>query len=307
MTTHDARIAAIRRFSRLYTTRIGVLSEGILDSPYSLTEARVIYELGQGEVSTSTEIAQELDLDLGYVSRVVKAFVELGLVSKRRSEDDRRRILLTLSRKGRAAFEQLTSGSQAQISSLLSSLDTREQQKMVEAMHTIEGLLDLDRVRTPEVTLRAHGPGDMGWIVQRHGELYHASHGWNATFESMVADIAAKFLERYDPSCERSWIAEVDGRRAGSVVLTRSSKTVGRLRLLFVEPDARGLGIGRRLVSECVAHARHVGYRKMTLSTVSGLDAARKLYEREGFRLTGEVTSHVWGHDHRDQTWELDL
>jgi len=307
MTTLNAHIAAIRRFSRLYTKRIGVLSEGILDSPYSLTEARVIYELGQGEVSTATEIARELGLDLGYVSRVVKMFATRGLLTKQRADDDRRRTLLRLTETGRAAFEQLSSGSRAQISTMLSRLESREQDGMVAAMEMIEGLLEPDRARAPHVTFRSHQAGDMGWIVQRHGELYHTSHGWDTTFEAMVAEIAANFLERYDPSCERSWIAEVDGRRAGSIVLTRHSRTIARLRLLFVEPDARGLGVGRRLVMECVDHARHVGYRKMTLSTVSGLGAALRLYEEAGFRLTEEVARHAWGHDHRDQTWELDL
>ena len=307
MTPLDARITTVRRFSRLYTKRIGLLSEGILDSPYSLTEARVIYELAQREVSTATEVAQELGLDLGYVSRVVQALASSGLVTKERSDDDRRRMLLRLSHAGQAAFEHLNSGSRAQISTLLSRLDGRDQGRMVQAMETIEDLLGSSRTRPPSVTFRAHGPGDMGWIVQRHGELYHASHGWDMTFESMVADIAAKFLAEYDPSCERSWIAEIDGQRGGSIVLTRRSKTVAQLRLLFVEPDARGLGIGARLVSECVGHARHVGYRRMMLFTVRGLDAARRLYEREGFRLTDETSRTAWGHDHWDQTWELEL
>jgi DNA-binding MarR family transcriptional regulator/N-acetylglutamate synthase-like GNAT family acetyltransferase len=303
----DDRISEIRRFSRFYTKRIGLLSDGILGSDHSLSEARVIYELAQREVSSGAEIAEELGLDRGYVSRILRSLERQGLVTKARSKHDRRRIHVSLSPTGRDTYERLNSGSREQIASLLGALDTATQDEIVTSMRTIERALgDTDGGRAG-VRYRPHGPGDMGWIVQRHGELYHASHGWDASFESMVAGIVAKFVDDFDPSCERSWIAEVDGRRAGAVVLVRRSKTIGQLRLLLVEPWARGHGIGARLISECVSHARHVGYRKMVLFTVRGLDAARRLYQAEGFELVHEKPGRAWGHDHVEQTWELKL
>jgi len=302
----ETRVDAVRRFSRFYTKRIGLLSDGFLGSEYSLTEARVIYELAHSEPQSPTGLASELELDPGYVSRVVKRFARQGLVARERSPDDGRRAVLRLTDLGRTAFDTLATGSRAQIRELLASTDEEGQRQVIEAMRTVESQLSGDS-RRPNVAYRAHRPGDLGWIVERHGVIYHESHGWDATFEAMVAGIAKEFLERFDPAWERSWIAEVDGRRAGAIALVRRSKTVGQLRLLFVESWARGLGIGTRLVSECVGQARHVGYRRMVLFTVAGLDAARRLYEAEGFRLTEETPGHEWGKDHMAQTWELEL
>lgn len=306
MKTLASRVDAVRHFSRFYTKRIGLLSEGILESPYSLTEARVLYELAHHDARHPTELAAELELDPGYVSRVLKRFERRGLVHRSRSGEDRRKIAVSLTHEGLAEFEGLSAGSRGQIESLLSATDTAGQERVVRAMRTIERELGAEPAAR-RVTYRGHRPGDLGWIVERHAVLYSASHGWDDTFEAMVAGIARDFLERFDPSHERSWIAEVDGRRAGAIALVRKSKTVGQLRLLFVEPWARGLGIGARLVSECVGQARHVGYRRMILFTVAGLDAARRLYEAEGFVLTEETPGHAWGKDHLAQTWELTL
>lgn len=307
MTIADPHIAAIRRFSRFYTQRIGLLSDGILDSAYSLSEARVLYELAQGDHTTGAALASELDLDPGYVSRIIRRFERRGLVGKARSTDDRRRVLLTLTPIGADEFARLNSGSRTQTARLIDALDAAARDEVIAAMATIERLLDDGASNGSRVTYRPHRPGDMGWITQRHGELYHDSHGWDERFEAMVADITARFIEQYDPAGERCWIAEVDGRRAGSIALVRHADGVGQLRLLLVEPWARGRGIGGRLVSECVGHARHVGYERMILFTVRGLDGARKLYEAEGFELTSEEPGHEWGHDHVAQTWGLTL
>lgn len=306
MNTLAQRVEAVRRFSRFYTRKIGLLSEAILDSPFSLTEARVLYELANAEGRNPTELATELALDPGYVSRVVKSFARRGLVTRERSTTDRRRISVRLTEEGRRAFDGINAGSRVQVEGLLAGVDESGQDRLVQAMRTIEQELE-GADRPPTVTYRPHAPGDMGWVVECHGRLYHASHGWDDTFESDVAGIVRDFLAGYDPAWERSWIAEVDGRRAGAIALVRRSKTVGQLRLLIVEPWARGLGIGARLVSECVGHARHVGYRRMVLFTVAGLDSARRLYEVEGFRLVGETPEVVWGRPERSQKWELVL
>ena len=309
METLRARIDAVRRFSRFYTKQIGLLDEGILQSPYSLTEARVVYELAHGAERTASEIATGLGLDPGYLSRVLRSLGRRGLIEKTRSPDDRRRVFVRLSRAGRKAFEQLNAGSDEQIRALLERLEEAQQRRLVGAMGVVEELLGEDEPggAAGGFTLRPHRPGDLGWVVQRHGELYHRSHGWDEGFEAVCAEIAARFLQTYDPRWERSWIAEREGERVGAVFLVRRSRTVGQLRMLFVEPSARGLGIGARLVSECVGHARHVGYRKMTLFTVRGLDSARKLYEAEGFELVEETPADDWGKKHMDQTWELEL
>lgn len=304
--TLDADIAAVRRFSRFYTQQIGLLTEGLLGSTFTLSEGRVIYELAQRDDSSAADVSRELGLDAGYVSRMLRSLERRGMVAKTRSSEDRRRVLLRLSPQGRAAYDQLSSGSRRQIAAILARLDGSSQRRVVESMETIERELGATD-RTRSVVFRPHRPGDMGWIVQRHAELYHETHGWDESFEAMVAEIVARFVERYDPSCERSWIAEVDGHRAGAIALVRRSKTIGQLRLLFVEPDARGLGIGARLVSECVSHARHVGYRRMTLFTVAGLDPARRLYEREGFRLAHEAPTQLWGGEQMEQRWDLTL
>jgi DNA-binding MarR family transcriptional regulator/N-acetylglutamate synthase-like GNAT family acetyltransferase len=305
-TTLAQRVEAVRRFSRFYTRKIGLLSGAILDSPYSLTEARVLYELAHSDGRNPTELAAELDLDPGYVSRVVKSFERRNLVTRQRSETDRRKIRVRLTDEGRRAFEGLAAGSRSQIEGLLAGVGGDGQERLVAAMRVIEEELNGED-HAPQVTYRPHAPGDMGWVIERHARLYHETHGWDDTFEAEVAGIVSDLLRGFDPAWERSWIAEVDGRRAGAIALVRRSKTVGQLRILFVEPWARGLGIGARLVSECVGQARHVGYRRMVLFTVAGLDSARRLYEAEGFRLTEETPEVVWGRPEVSQKWELEL
>lgn len=307
------RIDAVRRFSRFYTKRIGLLEDGFLESPYSLTECRVVYEVAARPDATPSGVAERLGLDPGYLSRLLRRLTRAGLIEKRRSDEDGRRLLLALTSDGRSLCDRLDAGADAQVRELLAPLPTADQDRIVEALGTVERLLDDTDVEPgvsherPAYTLRPHRPGDIGWVVQRHGELYHASHGWDGRFEAMCADIGARFLERYDPSHERSWIGEIDGERVGAVFLVRRSKRVGQLRFLFVEPSARGLGLGARLVSECVGHARWVGYRSMTLFTVASLDSARRLYEAEGFVLAHEEPGEGWAEGQTVQRWDLEL
>lgn len=310
MRTRPELIESVRRFSRFYTKRIGLLRDGILESPYTLPEARVIYEIAHQERATATLLADELSLDPGYLSRLLRRLEGRSLVRRRRSGEDRRKIELSLTEKGRSSFELLDSASRQQIDLLLSELSEADQRRVVAAMDSVRRSLGDEESSppgAPPFLLRPHRPGDMGWIVQRHAELYAAEQGWDESFEAWCAEITASFLRKYEPTRERSWIAEREGERVGCVLLVRRSGEVGQLRLLLVEPNARGLGIGGRLVSECVSHARHVGYRTMMLFTVRGLDSARKLYEAEGFRLVHEEPEKVGGQDRVGQRWELEL
>jgi DNA-binding MarR family transcriptional regulator/N-acetylglutamate synthase-like GNAT family acetyltransferase len=306
MSDTSDQLDAVHRFHRFWAQRIDGVWDRTSNSDLSRTQARVLRSLGDPANGTPTRLAAELGLDPGYLSRVVGGLERRGLVVRSSAAEDRRVSHLRLTSAGRRAFQRLDSVARRRMGDLLSGASPEQCDRVVEAMRSIEAEL-VGSGTAESVTYRTHRPGDMGWIVQRHGELYHASHGWDATFEAMVAGIACRFLERYDPTCERSWIAEVDGRRAGAIALVRHTRTIGQLRLLFVEPWARGLGIGRYLVSACVAEARHVGYRKMILFTVAGLDAARHLYEEAGFRLVREHAAHAWGKDHMEQSWELKL
>ena len=313
MTTSDAgaagRVEAVRRFNRFYTQRIGVLDEGLLRTPFSLTEARVVYELAQREPATATALGQALGLDAGYLSRIVRSFEERGVVERTPSPTDGRQWLLALTDEGRRAFARLDAESRRQIGAMLDALPDDGQRRLVEAFATIETLLgERGRERAPYL-LRPHQSGDMGWVVQRHGVLYSREYGWDERFEALVARIAADFIDHFDPKRERCWIAEVDGENVGSVFLVKHPEDceVAKLRLLLVEPRARGLGIGARLVGECTRFARHAGYRRITLWTNSVLHAARRLYEREGYRLVREEPHHSFGHDLVGQTWELEL
>ncbi len=301
------RIEAVRRFNRFYTRRIGVLREGLLGSPFSLVEARIIYELAQHGQTTATQLCRELGLDGGYLSRILRRFEKAGLIDKRRSETDGRQSLLRLTEPGQAAFAALDSRSRHEIGALIGELSREDQYRLVGAMNTVEVLFDAKpEPRTPYL-LRPHQPGDMGWIVHRHALLYAEEYGWDESFEALVARIVTEFLDRFDAKAERCWIAEQDGEIVGCVFLVKKSKRVAKLRLLLVEPKARGLGIGARLVDECLRFARRVGYRKITLWTNSVLTAARPIYERAGFRLIDEAPHHSFGHDLIGQTWELDL
>ncbi len=303
----DQRAEATRFFNRFYTQKIGVLHGGLLGSPFSLAEVRVLYELAHREASTATELSKVLELDMGYLSRILRSFKQRGLIDKRPSDADGRQKLLSLTGKGRKVFAPLNARAHDEICVMLRDLSTVEQSRLIEAMHTIERLLGTQPEHKVPYILRLHQPGDMGWIVYRHGVLYSQEYGWNEEFEALVASIAAKFIQHYDPKKERCWIAERDDEIVGSVFLVKQSKDVAKLRLLLVEPKARGLGIGTRLVNDCVSFARSVGYRKIRLWTNNVLVAARHIYEKTGFRLVEEEPHHSFGHDLIGETWELVL
>jgi DNA-binding MarR family transcriptional regulator/GNAT superfamily N-acetyltransferase len=304
---HDRRIAAVRRFNRFYTQKIGVLEEGLLRSPFSLAEARVLYELAQRETATASAIGRDLALDAGYLSRILRSFAKQGLIDKRASAADRRQSFLRLTRKGADAFAPLNARSREQITALLGALPATDQRRLVEAMAAIESLLGAAPEHRAPYVLRPHQPGDMGWVVQRHGALYTQEYGWDQTFEALVAEIVAQFLRRYDPKHERCWIAEKDGANVGSVFLVRKSRSVAKLRLLLVEPSARGLGIGARLVDECIGFARQCGYRKLTLWTQSILLPARRIYTAAGFRRVTQARHRSFGADLVGETWDVKL
>jgi DNA-binding MarR family transcriptional regulator/GNAT superfamily N-acetyltransferase len=297
----------VRRFNRFYTRQIGVLQEHLLDSPFSLTEARVLYELAHQEQTTASQLGEGLGLDRGYLSRLLRGFQQRRLIAKQSSPSDGRQQLLSLTDKGQATFAQLNARSHEDIGVMLSKLAPADQERLVAAMQAIERLLGPAPESKVPYILRPPQPGDMGWVVQRHGALYADEYGWNAQFEALVAEIVAKFVRDFDSARERCWIAEKDGRNVGCVFLVRRSKTVAQLRLLLVEPQARGLSIGTRLVTECIRFARQVGYRKMMLWTNDVLHAARRIYERAGFRLVKKEPHHSFGHDLVGQTWELDM
>ncbi len=303
----DARVEAVRRFNRFYTKRIGVLREGLLQSRFSLTQVRVLYELAHRGHPTATELAEDLDLDAGYLSRILGNFEKRGVLTRKQSKLDGRQLELRLTRAGRAVFQPLEKCSCEEVSRMLGDLFPNEQSRLIGAMNTIESLLEKGPETKVPYLLRTHQPGDMGWVVYRHGVLYYQEYRWDEHFEALVAEIVAKFVRDFDPRRERCWIAERNGENVGSVLLVKESDSVARLRLLLVEPTARGLGIGDRLVAECSRFARQVGYRKMTLWTNDILTAARRIYEKHGFRLIHEDQHHSFGHDLVGQTWDLEL
>jgi|HubBroStandDraft_3_1064219.scaffolds.fasta_scaffold18337_1 DNA-binding MarR family transcriptional regulator/GNAT superfamily N-acetyltransferase len=300
-------VAEVRRFNRFYTRQIGVLDEGMLDSPFSLTQVRVLYELAHRDHPAAVRIAQELGLDEGYLSRILRGFQRRGLVAARPSARDRRQTLLALTEEGRRAFATLDARSDEDVAALLARLSPSDQRRLVAAMSTIEELLGTRPEEPAPYLLRQHRPGDMGWVVGLHGSFYAEEHGFDERFEALVAEIVSSFVRQLDPRRERCWIAERHGENVGCVFLVKESEEVAKLRLFLVDPRARGLGIGKRLVAECVRFARQVGYRRITLWTQSNLDAARHIYCQAGFRLVAEEPHHSWGRDLVGQTWELDL
>lgn len=303
----DRRIHAVRRFSRFYTRRIGMLGEGQLGSPFTLAETRVLYEIASRKDPSAAELVRDLWLDAGYLSRILAAFERRGLVARSADADDRRRRRLALTGAGRAAFAELDERSHREIGALLRRLPAEDQDRLVAALGAVERLL-ADSPEAPEaVVLRPHRPGDLGWIVHRHGVLYAAEYGWDATFEALVADVAAQFIRSFDPARERCWIAEQDGAILGSVFLVRQDEATAKLRLLYVEPAARGLGLGGRLVDACLRFADEAGYRAITLWTNSVLAAARRLYEARGFRLIRSEPHRSFGHELVSETWEKRL
>jgi len=303
----DQRVDDVRRFNRFYTRQIGVLEEGLLASPYSLTEVRVLYELAHRDQPTATEVGKTLGLDGGYLSRILRGFQQRGLVDSTPSEADGRQNLLRLTGQGRETFGTLEARARESIGAMLAPLPASEQHRLVAAMQAVEAVLVARPESEEPYLLRPHRPGDMGWVVHRHGVLYAQEYGFDERFEALVAEIVAKFIRELDPERERCWIAERDGEIVGCVFLVKDSDKVAKLRLLLVEPKARGLGLGRRLVGECTRFARRAGYTKLTLWTNAELHAARHLYEGAGFRLVHEQPHRSWGPDCIGQTWDLEL
>ena len=303
----DDQVSAIRAFNRFYTSKLGVLDQKLLKSPFSLSEARVLYELAHREDAAAKEIGIELGLDPGYLSRIVQKFDEDGLITRKPLASDRRQYRLGLTAKGRQAFAKLERSSHDEVAAMLAALPGSDRRRLVGAMAAIERLLGENSVPRPLAILRDPRPGDMGWVVQSHGALYAREYGFDASFEGLVAEIAGKFLTSFDASRERCWIAELDGTQVGSVFLVRQSDDIAKLRLLLVDPAGRGHGLGTRLVRECIAFAQACGYRKITLWTQSILVAARKIYQDEGFVLVATEPHRSFGQSLVGETWELKL
>lgn len=305
----DETVSRFRRFTRFYTRLIGTLQEGILGSSLSLAEARVLYELATQEAPTAKDVASALGLDPGYLSRILARFEKEALLKRTASREDARRQTLQLTRKGTTLFRDLNHRSDLQAQAVLSPLQPEQRDALVASMGRIEALLGNAEPRTKAFTLRPHRPGDMGWVVHREGALYTQEYGWDERFEVLAARVVADFIDHFDPSCERCWIAERDGEHLGHIFLVKHPERPGvaKLRLLLVEPSARGMGLGHALVAECIRFAREAGYQKITLWTQSILTAAHRIYQSAGFRLVHQEPHHSFGKDLIAQTWELDL
>jgi len=306
MAVSSKQITAVRRFNRFYTRRIGVLDESHLGSGFSLAEGRVLFELAHRTGVSASELTRDLGLDPGYLSRILKRFEAKGLVRRATAEGDARRAVLELTEAGRAAFEPLNDASSRDVAAILERLPQPKRTAVVDAMTTIESALE-GEAQSGGVTLRALAVGDIGWITHRQGILYAEEYGWDGSYEALVAEILAGFVQNFDPARENAWIAERDGEILGSVFLVRKSEEIAELRLLYVEKSARGLGLGKRLVDECIAFARAKGYRTMTLWTQSNLGAARAIYERAGFKVVATEKHRSFGKDLVGETWELRL
>jgi DNA-binding MarR family transcriptional regulator/GNAT superfamily N-acetyltransferase len=303
----DSQVAAVRGFSRFYTRKLGIIEPKLLDSPWTLQEARIIYEIADRQTCTATDLAYALNLDAGFLSRTLRDLQERQIVARKPSKADRRATELTLTAKGRAAYAELDRRSRGVVAALLGGLDANDRAAIVNAMATIERTLEPPANAPASFLLRSHRPGDIGWVVSRHGAIYAQEYGWDISFEALVAEIAAQFIKSYDPAREHCWIAEVGGKPAGSIFLVKGSDDVAKLRLLLVEKEARGLGVGRALTEQCIRFAREAGYRSITLWTQSILVAARTIYQRAGFRLVKEEKHHSFGVDLVGETWEMEL
>ena len=311
----EDRIATVRGFNRFYTRQIGVLRKTFLDSPYSLGEARVLYEIASRDAPTASEVGRALDLDAGYLSRVLRNFEKHGLIRRTTSISDARQSHLTLTPRGRKEFAPLERRSQHDIGAMLAGLSPDAQLHLIGAMTTIQTLLGGNaETAAPDApagesdySLRAPRPGDFGWVVKRHAELYAQEYGWIEPFEGVCAQIVADFANKNDQQRERCWIAEMDGANVGCVFLAANSDTVARIRLLLVDPKARGLGLGARLVEECIRFARGAGYKKITLWTHSVLTAARHIYQKAGFTLTRSEERVSWSKPVVSEHWDLEL
>ena len=308
LVAHDAqRVAAVRSFNRFYTKHLGVLQDGWLQSPFTLAEARVLYEMHQRGSTTATDIGRALGLDAGYLSRILRRFHKLGLIRKAVSPDDARQSLLSLTARGQKAYAPLEIRTKREIGAMLGRLDRSEQDRLISAMHAVETMIAPAPTTQSEIILRQPKPGDLGWVVARHAELYAQEYGWAENFEGICAQIVADFVSKYDAKRERCWIAEMDGRNVGCVFLVKDTETVARLRLLLVDPRARGRGLGTRLTDECVRFARACGYQGITLWTHSVLTAARLIYERAGFRLSSSEKRKSFGQDVVSEYWDMKL
>jgi len=308
MSASAEHVAAVRRFNRFYTQHLGVLRNGWLDSPFSLTQARVLYEIKTRDRATATEIGRELGLDAGYMSRILRGFEKGGLIRRQASLDDGRQSFLSITAKGRKAFAPLETRTLRQVGAVLDRLSAPQQQCLVQAMGSIEQLIAAPPDTAPDIVLREPRPGDLGWVVARHAEIYADEYGWAENFEGICAQIVADFAAKFDPHRERCWIAEMDGDNVGCVFMVKDAVDgVARLRLLLVDPAARGHGLGTRLTDEAVRFARERGYRKITLWTHQVLTAARLLYERAGFRLKSSEAMRNFGRDVVSEHWDLVL
>ena len=306
-TSLASRIEAVRRFSRFYTRRIGVLEETLLHSPFTLPEGRLVYEIANRDRSTAQELCRDLGLDPGYVSRLLQGLEKRGCIGRKRSTADKRQTELTLTAKGQRLWGAMNEQSRQDIANLLAGLPVERQDRLVKALETVQRLLDEPPEKRTPFTLRPHQPGDMGWIIRRQTQLYTNEYGWDGTFEAMLAEIAGKFIAKFDPKSDNCWIAERNGEMVGSVFLVRATRTTGQLRMLYVEASARGLGIGQRLVETCIQDARAKGYRKLMLWTNDILVSARKIYIAAGFRLIKEEKHDSFGKKLVGQFWSLDL
>ncbi len=303
----DNRIAAVRAFTRFYTQKSGVLNERLHDSSFGLTEARILYELANRDNSSAKDLSFDLDLDAGYVSRVLKKFEKHDLISREQSPHDRRRQTIALTAAGHRKFNVLNLRSAELYANLLSKLKFDEQFQLVTAMNTITTLLDDTQKTHAPLVIRPHRPGDMGWIVQVHGRFYAEEFGWDETFEALVAEIVSTFLSNFDPDSDCCWIAEKDGCNVGSALVVRADETTAKLRLVLVEPVAWGHGIGIHLVKECIRFSKQAGYTRMTLWTQANLHAAVAIYKKLGFKLVKEEAHRSFGHDLLGQNWTLKL
>jgi DNA-binding MarR family transcriptional regulator/GNAT superfamily N-acetyltransferase len=302
-----AAIDAVRSFNRFYTRRIGVLHEGLLESPWSLAEVRVLYELAHRPGVTARDLARDLGLDAGYLSRILQGFVRGGLVRRETSKADGRERQLSLTADGKRAFAPLDRRSAKEVAAMLEPLFDSARGRLIGSMQAIQEVLEPGADASSSLVLRSHRPGDMGWVVQAHGEIYFREYGWDERFEALVAHIAGEFIDKFDRARERCWIAERDGERVGSVFLVRKSATIAKLRLLIVDPKARGAGLGARLVDECIRFARECGYRRITLWTQQNLTAARKIYQAAGFELVATEEHAMFGVPLVGETWELGI
>jgi DNA-binding MarR family transcriptional regulator/GNAT superfamily N-acetyltransferase len=304
----DPQVRSVRHFNRFYTRQMGLLEEHLLTSPFTLTQARVLFELGTQDMLTAGDISTSLELDRGYLSRILNDFVAQDLISQQKSKTDRRRVFLSLTGKGKQAFRTLDRESHCATAKLLSKLSGRQQEQLVRAIQKVEVLLSSESTRN-KITIRTHQIGDIGWAIEQHGRLYAEEYGWNYEFEALVTTLFAQFASKHDPEIERCWIAEVNGDRAGCVFVVRNEEdsTAAQLRCLLVDPRWRGFGLGRRLVDECLLFAKDAGYTKIVLWTNDVLVAARKIYEATGFKLVKDECHHSFGHDLVGQVFSRDL